>query len=202
MRREATMNRHTDLRDGGTLDYDPAFLDKAEADALFARLREGVPWHQETIRGGPVPRLVAWVADPGIDYTYSRITHHGEGWPPLLFEVKRRVEGAAGAEFNGLLLNYYRHGQDSMGFHTDAEPELGRNPVIGSLSLGATRRFVLKHKAGGERVTLDLSHGSLLVMGGTCQHFWLHGLPKTKEPIGERINLTFRKILSGTPPGS
>src|SRR5205823_2998940 len=144
---------------------------------------------------GPVPRLIAWVADKGIDYTYSNIAHLGTGWTPTLLAVKQRVEAAAGAEFNGLLLNYYRHGQDSIGFHTDAEPELGTNPVVASLSLGAARRFVLKHKATGRRVELDLGHGSLLVMGGTCQHFWLHGLPKTKEAVGERINLTFRRIF-------
>jgi alkylated DNA repair dioxygenase AlkB len=194
------MNQHTDLRDGGTLDYDPDFLTRDEADTLFARLRDEVPWHQETIRGGPVPRLIAWVAEPGIDYTYSRITHRGAGWSPTLLEVRQRVEAAAGGEFNGLLLNYYRHGQDSMGFHTDAEPELGQNPLIASLSLGAVRRFVLKHRTTGERVPLVLGHGSLLVMGGTCQHFWLHGLPKTQGPIGERINLTFRRIITPTGP--
>jgi alkylated DNA repair dioxygenase AlkB len=128
------------------------------------------------------------------------VTHHGSGWTPELEAVKRRVEEAAGAEFNSLLLNLYRDGRDSIGFHADAEPELGTNPVVGSISLGAVREFVMRHKATREKRSLRLAHGSLLVMGGTCQHHWLHGVPKTEDEIGERINLTFRKIL-GDPQG-
>jgi alkylated DNA repair dioxygenase AlkB len=112
-----------------------------------------------------------------------------------LEEIKRAVEASAGTTFNSLLLNFYRDGKDSIGFHTDAEPELGENPVVATLSFGAVRSFVLKHKATKETLTYRLGHGSLLVMGGTSQHHWLHALPKTDEVVGERISLTFRKIV-------
>lgn len=182
-----------EIADGGTILYDPGFLRPAEADRLFNSLRGEVPWSQERTFGRPFPRLNAYYADPGVDYTYSGVTHRGAGWTEGLQEIRRRVEAAAGAGFNSLLLNFYRNGQDSMGFHTDAEPELGPNPVVASISLGAVRKFVLKHKTTKELLSYHLTHGSLLVMGGTCQHFWYHGLPKTDKD-GERINLTFRRI--------
>lgn len=184
------------LRDGGTLHYDDAFFDQTEADRLLEILRHQIPWHQEQGRGYPFPRLTAWYADGGVNYSYSGVTHQGRGWTPELLTVKQRVEEAAGATFNSLLLNLYRDGRDSIGFHTDAEPELGQNPVIASVSLGAVRTFVLKHIKQREKLSYPLAHGSLLVMGGTCQHFWLHGVPKTTTVVGERINLTFRKILT------
>ncbi len=183
------------LRDGGTLYYDETFFPRAEADALFERLRRDVPWRQEAGRGRPFPRLTAWFADPGLSYSYSGVTHHAQPWTPDLADVRRRVEAASGAAFNSLLLNLYRGGRDSIGFHADDEPELGPNPVVASVSLGAVRRFVLKHRRTRETIELPLAPGSLLVMGGTCQHHWLHGVPKTAAPVGERINLTFRKIV-------
>jgi alkylated DNA repair dioxygenase AlkB len=183
------------LRDGGTLLYDESFLDQEAADALFDCLRRETPWKQEVGRGRPFPRLTAWYADPGLSYSYSGVTHHALEWTPALGEVRRHVEAVAQAEFNSLLLNLYRDGRDSIGFHTDAEPELGLNPVVASVSLGAVREFILKHKTAREKRKFRLAHGSLLVMGGTCQHFWLHGVPKTDEEVGERINLTFRKII-------
>lgn len=183
------------LRDGGLLLFAEQFFPPAEADALFATLRDQTPWGQEVSRGKPFPRLTAWYADPGLTYHYSGVSHHATPWTDDLLAVKARVEAAAGVTWNSLLLNLYRDGRDSIGFHTDAEPELGVNPVIGSVSLGAARRFVLKHVATGETMELDLGHGSLLVMGGTSQHHWKHGVPKTARPVGGRINLTFRRIL-------
>lgn len=184
-----------DLRDGGMLLYDPAFYPPELADQVFRRLRDETPWAQEISRGKPFPRLTAWYADPGISYSYSGVTHQPLPWTELLARLRADAQRAAGAEFNGLLLNRYRDGRDSMGFHSDDEPELGRNPVIASISLGAVRRFVLRHRQSSERLTLELAHGSLLVMGGTCQHHWQHAVPKTTQPLGERINLTFRKLL-------
>ena len=140
------------------------------------------------------PRLTAWYADAGLTYSYSGVTHRAAPWTPELLAVKERAEAAAGANWNSLLLNLYRDGQDSIGFHADDEPELGTNPVIGSISLGAERRFVLKHPASGEKVEFALPHGSLLVMGGASQHHWRHGLPKTSKQVGPRINLTFRRV--------
>lgn len=188
--------QRTELRDGGLLLYDDSFFDREEADRLFRILRTEVAWSQEHSRGRPFPRLTAWYADAGLTYTYSGVTHQALPWTPTLREIRQRVESAAAADFNSLLLNLYRDGQDSVGFHADDEPELGYNPVIASVSFGAVRDFVLKHKKARDKVTLSLAHGSLLVMAGTCQHHWIHSLPKRAGPIGERINLTFRKIIT------
>jgi len=184
------------LPDGGWLLHDPRFLTETYADALLAILRDTIPWHQEGSRGRLFPRLVAWCADPGVVYTYSGITHESSPWTPELLAIRERIEQVTKARFNSVLLNYYRDGRDSMGYHADDEPELGENPVIASISLGAARRFVLKHNRTGEKHEIVLEHGSLLVMGGTCQHFWKHSIPKTAKPVGPRINLTFRQIQS------
>jgi len=182
------------LSDNGWLLYDPAHLPPSEADALFALLRDTVPWEQSGRPGRPFPRLTAWYAAPGLTYSYSGVTHHAVPWTPELLAVKQRAEAVAATAWNSLLLNLYRDGRDSIGFHADDEPELGTNPVIGSISLGAERRFVLKHPASGEKLEFNLPNGSLLVMGGTSQHHWRHGVPKTAKPVGPRINLTFRYV--------
>jgi alkylated DNA repair dioxygenase AlkB len=194
------------LRDGGTLLYIQNFFDLAEADALFATSCGETAWKQEIGRGRPFPRLTAWYADDGLIYRYSGVTHVGGGWTPTLSEIKRRIEQASAAEFNSVLLNRYRSGQDSIGMHADDEPELGVNPVVASVSLGSVRTFVLKHRASGEKRSMALAHGSLLVMAGTCQHHWMHGIPKTMQAVGERINLTFRRLtpmpaVSAATPG-
>jgi alkylated DNA repair dioxygenase AlkB len=193
------MTEWLDIRDGGQLLYDPGFCTPEEADALFAWLRTEIPWKQEQARHVPLPRLNAWFADAGLKYAYSGLSHAGAGWLPELEEVKRDVEAAAGTSFNSLLLNFYRDGKDSIGFHTDAEPELGENPAVATVSFGAVREFVLKHKKTKEELKYRLGHGSLLVMGGTSQHHWLHALPKTDEAVGERISLTFRRIVGASP---
>jgi alkylated DNA repair dioxygenase AlkB len=191
-----SFQRH-EIADGGLLLYAPEFLPREEADALFAALKAHSPWAQEHGPfGHPLPRLTAYHADPGVSYTYSGVTHQSAPWPDYLADLRRRVEEAAEAPFNSLLINYYRTGQDSIGYHTDAEPELGANPIVPSLSLGAARSFHLQHMRTRERLTLDLPHGSLLIMAGATQHHWRHGVPKTNKPVGERINLTFRNILS------
>jgi alkylated DNA repair dioxygenase AlkB len=193
------MFKHIDIRDGGTLDFSETFYRKIDADALFAQLHAETPWQQERGRTGPFPRLTAWYADVGLTYTYSGVTHQALPWTAALSEVRRRVEEAGATTFNSLLLNLYRDGNDSIGFHTDAEPELGANPVVASISLGAVRQFVMKHIDTGEKLKYDLPHGSLLIMGGTCQNHWLHGVPKTKIAAGPRLNLTFRKIVPVAP---
>ena len=183
-----------DIRDGGRLLYDAAFFPPAEADTWLAWLRDNVPWRQESVQGRPLPRLNAWFSDADLRYSYSGVSHLGSGWTPELAEIKRRVEATAGVPFNSLLLNRYRDGGDSIGFHTDAERELGPDPVVATLSFGSEREFVLKHKRTKETLTYRLGHGSLLVMGGTSQHHWLHAVPKTELVVGERISLTFRRI--------
>ncbi len=190
------MGQRLELADGGTVLVDEGFLERAAAERLFAQLLTQTPWQQEVGRGRPFPRLTAWYADEGLVYRYSGVTHRGTGWTPTLLSLKQRIEAEAGADFNSMLLNLYRDGKDSIGFHADDEPELGVNPVIASLSLGDARDFVMKHRKTGVKRTFALGHGCLLVMGGTSQHHWLHGVPKTARPVGPRINLTLRKILS------
>ncbi len=142
------------------------------------------------------PRLTAWYGDEGAIYTYSNLTNRPLEWTPELLVIKARAEKTAQMNFNSVLLNYYRNGQDSMGWHQDNEPELGEQPVIASVNFGATRRFQLRHKKRKDLDTfsIDLEHGSLLVMRGTTQEFWKHQVPKTTQSVGARINLTFRLI--------
>jgi len=142
-----------------------------------------------------VPRLLAWYGDPEARYRYSGLEHQPLPWTPLLAEIRTRVQEACGRPFNAVLLNYYRDGNDSMGWHSDDEPELGRDPLIASLNLGGTRRFDLRRK-GTTRIghSLELGDGSLLVMGGQTQHHWQHQVAKTRKPVAPRINLTFRLI--------
>ena len=191
------IQRH-DIADGGVLLFHPHFLAAEEAERLFARLKEQTPWKQETASfGRPFPRLTAYYADAGVHYTYTGVTHPALAWPDELLALRRRIEGAAQAPFNSLLLNYYRDGNDSIGYHTDAGPEVGPEPIVPSLSLGSPRLFYLQHVRTRERLTFELGGGSLLVMAGTTQHHWRHAVPKTRKPVGERINLTFRDIRRG-----
>jgi alkylated DNA repair dioxygenase AlkB len=172
-------------------------IGRADADRLLDALLGQIAWRQEeaTIMGRRVaiPRLTAWHGEAG--YVYSGIRMAPAPWSRALLELRQRAEHLAGQPFNSVLLNLYRDGRDSVSWHADNEPGLGRNPVIASLSLGATRRFQLKHRRRDERVAIDLSHGSCLVMAGATQHHWLHQLPKTARPVGPRINLTFRRML-------
>lgn len=196
------MPRTLPLADGGELVLFDPWLAPGEASALFGTLRETVPWRQEaiTIAGRRIlqPRLTAWIGDSGAVYAYSGLRLAPEPWPPALAALRARVEEAAGAPFNSVLANVYRSGDDSMGMHADKEKELGKDPLIASVSLGAPRRFVMAYagkQKGVPRVELPLGGGSLLVMRGTTQRFWRHGVPK--EPgAGPRINLTFRRILA------
>lgn len=177
----------------------PSLLDQHESDRFFTQLSETINWRQDWItiygRSMPQPRLTAWYGDPRISYTYSGITMHPSAWMPTLLNLKAKAEALSGVVFNSVLLNLYRNGNDSMGWHSDNEPELGQNPVIGSLSLGGTRRFMLRHRSEkGLKHQLELTSGSFLLMQGTTQHYWQHQIPKTKRPVLPRINLTFRVI--------
>ncbi len=178
--------------------YWPGFLPSEEADALLASLLEQISWRQERIRlfgkEHLIPRLQAFMSDSGIHYTYSGLKLAGEPWLPALLPLKRRLETLCGQPFNALLLNLYRDGQDCMGWHADNEPELGPNPAIASISLGAPRRFRLRHNASRDTQALTLAHGSLLLMSGPTQHHWQHCLPRTRRCQAPRINLTFRLI--------
>ena len=180
--------------------YFPALFAEPECNTLFDLLRNSIAWRQDDIKMFgkmiPQPRLTAWYGDAGKSYTYSGITMQPLPWTDVLRTIKARIEPLSGVEYNSVLLNYYRNGSDSMSWHADDEPELGRNPVIGSVSFGASRVFHFKHKtAADQRQKLVLQHGSFLLMAGETQHFWLHQIPKTSQPIQARINLTFRCIL-------
>lgn len=183
---------------GETIFY-PEFLEKKSADYFFQNLKENLYWKQEPIKlfGKIVmqPRLTALYGNPDIPYGYSGIVMQAFPWTQELEELKNLIEEKAGQEFTHVLCNYYRDGQDSMGWHRDNEPVLGKNPCIASLTFGATRNFQLRHyETKGHKLDIPLSHGSLLLMKGESQHHWEHQLPKTKKVLGARINLTFRKI--------
>jgi len=188
-----------DLEDGGLLLLFERWLDLAESNAAFDEIRRETPWKSESIRIAgkviPVPRLTAWYGDSGVVYTYSGIRNEPLPWTPRLASLRVAASEAAGAELNSVLLNHYRDGRDSMGWHADNEPSLGPNPIIASVSLGAPRRFVLRHeKKRGRALTLVLPGGSLLVMAGATQRHYRHAVPKEAE-AGERINLTFRYVF-------
>ncbi|MCC4265024.1 alpha-ketoglutarate-dependent dioxygenase AlkB [Oceanimonas baumannii] len=165
-----------------------------EADHWLAQLSRDIPWqqHRLTMFGRDVsePRLSCWMGEWA--YRYSGRERAPVPWHPLVKAMAERLELICGQPFDGVLLNLYRNGNDSMGWHADDEPELGRNPTIASVSLGATRRFLLRHHSG-EQQELWLEHGSLLVMAGEMQHHWRHALPKMVRTQDVRINLTFRR---------
>ncbi len=158
-----------------------------------------IKWRQDYIRmygrEVPLPRLTAWYGDAGKVYSYSGITSVPHEWNDGLLYLKSRVEKAAGASFNSVLLNWYRDGQDCLGWHADDEPELGNHPVIASASFGVSRDFVLRlNKDHQTKLVLPMHHGTLLVMMGDIQQHWQHSVPKRKRVLGSRFNLTFRKI--------
>ncbi|MCE5232014.1 MAG: alpha-ketoglutarate-dependent dioxygenase AlkB [Mizugakiibacter sp.] len=178
----------------------PGWLARAEADALFAELVDAIAWERHRVRifgrEFDAPRLSCWIGDPEAAYTYSKVRFEPRPWPPALAALRARVGEACGETFNGVLANLYRDGADSMGWHGDDERELGPAPVIASLSLGAVRRFRLRHRRDASiALALELPHGSLLRMAGATQRLYRHDLPKTRAAVGPRLNLTFRRIL-------
>lgn len=181
------------------LEYFPNFLNKEKADLLLEKLLKEVHWQQQNIKlfgkEIPQPRLTAFYAEQGISYTYSGLQLKPNSFSTELWELKQITQELSGYDFNTCLANLYRHGNDSMGWHADDEKVLGKNPVIASISLGGIRRFQFKHKTNKDlKESIELQHGSLLMMKGSMQHFWKHQLPKTKKEVAPRINLTFRKI--------
>jgi len=175
------------------------FCDEADAARWFARLHEEIPWERHRLRifGREIdsPRLSCWIGDAEAVYTYSGTRFVPHAWTPALAELRDALLVHAGERCNSVLANLYRDGRDSMGWHSDAEPELGVEPVILSLSFGGVRRFRLRHRRDPRlRLELELPAGSLLRMAGSTQQFYRHDLPKTARPVAARINLTFRTI--------
>ncbi|PZO26007.1 MAG: alpha-ketoglutarate-dependent dioxygenase AlkB [Flavobacteriaceae bacterium] len=179
--------------------YFPNFFSRSESDIYFQKLKADILWKQESMHmyGKEVlfPRLTAWYGDNDKPYSFSGITLEPLSWTKELLEIKNKIEPISKTKFNSVLLNKYRDGNDSISWHTDAEKELGTNPIIGSVNFGATRKFQLRHIETKEKIEIELAHGSLLIMQGELQHFWQHQVPKTAKKINERINLTFRVII-------
>jgi alkylated DNA repair dioxygenase AlkB len=179
--------------------YYPEFFPKPKADKYYSDLLRNTPWQQDSIKifgkTHAQPRLTALFGDEGKALSYSGITMEARHWNKTLLEIKSKIKTVCKTEFNTVLLNYYRDGKDSNGWHADNESYLGVNPVIASATFGAERTFHLKHNSldiPTQKITLE--HGSLLIMKGKTQHFWKHRIPKTSKPIGQRINLTFRVV--------
>lgn len=197
-RERTDVARLADLfHDGPDIVIQADFFTAGESARIFEQLKAQIGWHQDVMRFGrrevPQPRLTAWYGDDGKTYVYSGINNHPLPWTALLLALKAKAEDFAESAFNSVLLNYYRDGGDSVGWHADNEPELGERPVIASLSFGATRTFELRRRTTGKVAKLPLSSGSILVMRGTTQHHWVHRVPK--EPgSASRINLTFRFV--------
>jgi alkylated DNA repair dioxygenase AlkB len=178
----------------------PDFLPVDVADRALAQIRAETAWEQHRVRvcgrEHRCPRLSAWCGDAGAVYRYSGQTLWPRSWAPGITEIRERVESLLAERFDGVLLNLYRDGRDGMGWHSDDERELGESPTIASVSLGAARRFRLKHRSRTDIAPYEwqLGHGSLIVMRGPTQRHWRHCVPKTRRPVGERVNLSFRAV--------
>ena len=180
--------------------YIPNCFSEQEADAYFSKLRNETEWQEDDIKvfgkTYKQPRLTALFGDSNKPYSYSNITMFPKPLTNSLKGIKQKVEHYSEIQFNTVLLNLYRHGNDSNGWHADNEKELGKNPIIASVTFGEERPFHFKHRTlKQESHKLLLEHGSLLIMKGEMQHHWLHQIAKTKKKIEERINLTFRKLI-------
>jgi alkylated DNA repair dioxygenase AlkB len=187
---------------GADLHYDASAWPAAAADARFAELQREIPWerHRLVLFGRTVeaPRLSCWIGDADATYVYSRTRFEARPWTPAVAALRDELEARLGLRFNSVLANLYRDGRDSMGWHSDDEPELGAEPVIASLSFGAVRTFRLRSRATREAaLSIELAHGSLLVMAGGTQRRYQHALPKRAGVAEARINLTFRRIRTG-----
>jgi len=180
------------------IDYIEDFYTSAEAEVLFQQLAQSLAWRHDDIqlfgKVMKIPRLQAWYGDNNLSYRYSNMRLIAKPWPDALLALKAKVSAYCQHDFNAVLANLYRNQNDSVGWHSDDEPELGQLPTIASLSFGAEREFQLKHIVSKEKISLALAPGSLLIMRGKTQHYWQHCLPKRSKVISPRINLTFRKI--------
>ncbi|CAM4014857.1 alpha-ketoglutarate-dependent dioxygenase AlkB [Flavobacterium antarcticum] len=187
-----------DLKDA-EVSYIPSFLDEKAAGELFNKLFSETPWRSDSItifgKTHPQPRLTAFYGSENLDYSYSNIKMNANPWTEQLLALKSKIEAQSQSTFNSVLLNLYRDGKDSNGWHADNEKELGTNPIIASVTLGSERFFHLKHNTNNDfKCKIKLQNGSLLLMKGATQHFYKHQIPKTMQEIGPRINLTFRTI--------
>ena len=176
------------------------FINCSDADRLFSLALNEIPWESSTIKmygkEVPIPRLQCWIGEHGCEYAYSGKSLQRYDFFEPLIEIRSMIEDQLGIYFNSVLANLYRDGNDSMGFHADDEPELGNNPLIASVSLGTERPLIFQNKDKTETKKFDQPHGSLMLMRGTTQSTWKHGIRKSKKISEPRINLTFRNIIT------
>ena len=189
------------MRDAQVYYWPRIDVGRHDGESLLEELISSIWWKQETVLlwGKRVlqPRLTAWYGDPGACYAYSGLQLNPSSWNPLLAGIRDKIEPVAGSHFNSVLANYYRDDRDSMGMHSDDEPELGHTPIIASFSVGQERKLVFRHKSKVEKtVSLILASNSLLLMKGETQRYWKHGIVKASHPCGPRVNLTFRYVVS------
>jgi alkylated DNA repair dioxygenase AlkB len=188
----------------GVAEYLGKICSPEESPTLFDDLLATSPWQPDEVvlfgRKRILSRKVAWMGDAGFTYSYSGTSKTASPLTSALLLIKKRVEQQCAHRFNSCLMNLYHDGSEGMGWHSDDEKTLGRNPVIASVSFGAERVFKLKHRESKEIVSVLLENGSLLVMKGATQHHWVHAMPKTKKITTPRINLTFR-LFVGSQPG-
>jgi alkylated DNA repair dioxygenase AlkB len=186
--------------ENGEIIFHSHLFNKVEADNFLNYLKSKIIWKQESMnmygRKVDFPRLTSWYGDNDKPYSFSGITLQPNAWTNEILEIKEKIEKLTTVNFNSVLLNMYRNGNDSISWHTDAEKELGENPIIASVNFGATRTFQLRHIKTKEKIEIALTHGSVLLMQGELQHFWQHRVPKTSKLVSERVNLTFRVIRS------
>ncbi|WP_268034380.1 alpha-ketoglutarate-dependent dioxygenase AlkB family protein [Algoriphagus sp. PAP.12] len=183
----------------GAVNYHGKLMSLEEANFYLKNLLDTIDWKNDeaVIFGKKIitKRKVAWYGDKPFEYTYSNTKKRALPWTPELLKLKELIEEESGETFNSCLLNLYHTGEEGMAWHSDGETDLKKNGAIGSVSFGAERKFAFKHKESKEKVDLVLEHGSLLVMKGTTQTYWLHRLPPTKRISSPRVNLTFRTIV-------
>ena len=186
---------HNDLK----IRVQEGFFTSVEANDLLINCIAGLPWESMKIKmfGKEVviPRLQCWVGDKGCEYSYSGKKLNRQPWTPELLMIKEKISQHANLNFNSVLVNFYRDGQDSMGWHADDEPELGKNPTIAALSFGGERDLVFRNILSKETLSIPQPHGALIIIDGQTQQYWQHAIKKTKKVISPRINLTFRNIM-------
>ena len=186
---------HNDLK----IRVQEGFFSSVEANDLLINCIAGLPWESMKIKmfGKEVviPRLQCWVGDKGCEYSYSGKKLNRQPWTPELLMIKEKISQHANLNFNSVLVNFYRDGQDSMGWHADDEPELGKNPTIAALSFGGERDLVFRNILSKETLSIPQPHGALIIIDGQTQQYWQHAIKKTKKFISPRINLTFRNIM-------
>lgn len=179
--------------------YYGSILTQEQKECYFNELLSGIQWVNEVVvmfgKTITTKRKVAFYANDSMEYTYSNKTKNAFPWTPLLLDIKKTVEGYTGKLYNACLLNLYHDGNEGMGWHADNEKEIMANSSIASVSIGATRNFLFKHKQNGVKYSILLESGSLLEMKGPIQRHWLHSLPKSSKVKEARINLTFRQMV-------